>query len=575
MDKVMVVENLFSERQIESLLSTIDSTKSQESRVGNRVDPAQKIREDYFFPSHDCEEIDSIFFSSCDELIHSLFGITIEYRERWKIGFYSGEKRGHYIPHTDTQGKMAHRQLSCAIALSHPHEYEGGEFILPELDRQFRLNRGSAIIFDSSLLHGVLPVRSGERRTLLTFMFDKSNGHQSGKDLAGYKIKAARTSYPSVNTNNGVKYFALPPEGEEHPTRAMELSAETIQDNSKNSYPGKEKSEILKYLIPLTPDSGPGNQMVSIKEALLMGHYLNRKVVLPDIYQHYTEGRDVWRFLDIFEYSDASSAVTFEAPAQKPDHIYVAHPAYLDKRLKSQQNGAEDIPETLLANRKFRSKADYAELQLCDEEVLCVKHLFNNTIISNCGINGCMDCDLNPKFEKTYSKICKNLDFSKEIRKLGDAFIARCFNDNYIAVHMRYPDVLGGKTFEQHSRFSEEEISEAIDNFAYANDVEVSNVFIATNKPKLAQQSALKKYRFLESTLDYVHISFLEQYICCRSKYFLSSNFNDYSKIDKPHQRSTWSSFVVDYRHYKTNNDRDYVLSTVVSEFRNKTKVAQ
>ena len=34
------------------------------------------------------------------------------------MGTYYGERKGHYIPHTDIQGGMNHRKVSCVICLS-------------------------------------------------------------------------------------------------------------------------------------------------------------------------------------------------------------------------------------------------------------------------------------------------------------------------------------------------------------------------------------------------------------------------------------------------------------------------
>lgn len=90
MERVVVVENLFSGIQNEELISGIDSPKSRDSKVGNRVDPPRKTRENYFFQSLDSEGVGSVFFGSIDGLIHSLFGVTIEYLERWKIRCHSG-----------------------------------------------------------------------------------------------------------------------------------------------------------------------------------------------------------------------------------------------------------------------------------------------------------------------------------------------------------------------------------------------------------------------------------------------------------------------------------------------------
>ena len=560
MKKVIVVENLLSDDFIQKLLTHSTLGDFQDSKVGQRVDEKQKILKDFFFPSDECGPIDSLFFSTCDELIQETFGVKIQYRERWKIGHYNGDKRGHYNLHTDTQGGMGHRQMSCVIALSNPDDYEGGELVLPELKRQFRLQKGSAILFDPSLMHGVLPVTSGERHTLLSFMFGEEYGQASGKNLAHYEIKGARNTHESLNTNTGVAYYSANTQSSSNTSQKDSAKPSAQPLNSATSH---KAGEPLLTLI--TPNSGPGNQVVSIKEALLMGHYLKRKLVLPNIYQHYIGGKKVWPFNEIFEYTDTAN-VTFGI-APRPEKIHVVHSTFLDKPLKAQTNSLSGQPEVLVEKRKFRHETDYSELANIKNEVLCIKHLFNNTVISQCSMNGCPDCEINPEFEEKYGEICKNFDFSKDIRQLGDAFIKQHLTSKYAAIHLRYPDIMENKSFKEHSGFSEEEITVALEHFCEQNDMHAESVFIATNKPQLARKTSLDKFTFIECPNNFEHISFLEQYICCHSQWFLMSNYNDYSKIDKPHQRSTWSSFVTDYRKYKLNNENNLVLNTVLNQF--------
>ena len=66
------------------------------------------------------------------------------------------------------------RKLSAVIMLSDPSEYEGGEFQIlnphnpPEIAiNTLKLDKGSIILFPSFMAHRVLPVLSGQRRTLV------------------------------------------------------------------------------------------------------------------------------------------------------------------------------------------------------------------------------------------------------------------------------------------------------------------------------------------------------------------------------------------------------------------------
>lgn len=71
------------------------------------------------------------------------------------------------------------RKISVTVQLSHPHEYEGGNFLLEDTrtspdraeDRIKTLsdakNRGTVIMFPSHLFHQVTPVTRGTRRSLV------------------------------------------------------------------------------------------------------------------------------------------------------------------------------------------------------------------------------------------------------------------------------------------------------------------------------------------------------------------------------------------------------------------------
>jgi hypothetical protein len=191
MSDYIVLENLLPDSLIKYVFETLKKYQFQESKVGIRVDPKQKIRRDCFLSTVDCGPLDTFILNSVDSVTKEKFDIAIQYRERWKIGFYDGQEKGHYNLHTDIQGSMEHRKLSFVIALSDPGAYEGGELYFPTLGQEFKLKKGSGIIFKPELLHGVKPVISGTRYTLLSFMFDEDGGKkklQSTDSLKQYTL---------------------------------------------------------------------------------------------------------------------------------------------------------------------------------------------------------------------------------------------------------------------------------------------------------------------------------------------------------------------------------------------------
>ncbi|MBD2653770.1 2OG-Fe(II) oxygenase [Synechocystis sp. FACHB-383] len=202
----IIVENLLPDSLISYIFETLKKYEFQSSKVGMRVDPKQKIRQDCFLSRIDCAPVDTFIFNAVDGLAKEKFDIAIQYRERWKIGFYDGQNKSHYNPHTDIQGEMEHRKLSFVIALSAPEAYEGGELYFPTLDREFKLKKGACIIFKPELLHGVKPVISGKRYTLLSFMFDEDGGKkklQSTDSLKQYIPNLlSQESEKSINKPN-------------------------------------------------------------------------------------------------------------------------------------------------------------------------------------------------------------------------------------------------------------------------------------------------------------------------------------------------------------------------------------
>lgn len=92
------------------------------------------------------------------------------FRERYKIGCYEAADQGYYHQHRDTGVPgLAHRRYSLIIALT--DDYEGGYLGFPEYGgAHYRPAARSAILFPSSLLHGVTPVTKGRRFIVASFL---------------------------------------------------------------------------------------------------------------------------------------------------------------------------------------------------------------------------------------------------------------------------------------------------------------------------------------------------------------------------------------------------------------------
>ena len=167
-------ENILTNDEIEQLIQYGKEGKATIGKVGDSVNTERKIRYDVYIRNIDVlREIDELIYHRMKERINQDFNIDWQYREQWKMGYYDGEKGGFYDQHQDTHGDMSYRKISLVIALSDPKEYEGGELHFSELNKSYKLNKGTIVVFNSDEMHGVTPVTAGKRKVIISFGFDK------------------------------------------------------------------------------------------------------------------------------------------------------------------------------------------------------------------------------------------------------------------------------------------------------------------------------------------------------------------------------------------------------------------
>jgi len=100
---------------------------------------------------------------------------TVQLTERGQYAEYS--KGGFYNWHMDSNTEMSAmptvRKISMTLLLSDPKDFEGGDLELfcgETLDSEknkFKLKQGYAVFFASFLLHRVMPVIKGNRKSLV------------------------------------------------------------------------------------------------------------------------------------------------------------------------------------------------------------------------------------------------------------------------------------------------------------------------------------------------------------------------------------------------------------------------
>lgn len=94
------------------------------------------------------------------------FGDEMQYTK------YYGTNKGHYSWHGDIGPMVSHRKISMVLQLTDPTEYEGGdlEISIGSIILKVPRKKNSLTIFPSFVLHRVLPVTSGERRSLVSWI---------------------------------------------------------------------------------------------------------------------------------------------------------------------------------------------------------------------------------------------------------------------------------------------------------------------------------------------------------------------------------------------------------------------
>lgn len=102
------------------------------------------------------------------------FGFDLGSMTEVQFTEYSDEYAGEYRMHTDNTWKNPRpydRKLSLVVQLSEAADYEGCDLVLEEEppEREELRVRGTLIVFPSFLKHGVMPIKSGKRYSLVAW----------------------------------------------------------------------------------------------------------------------------------------------------------------------------------------------------------------------------------------------------------------------------------------------------------------------------------------------------------------------------------------------------------------------
>jgi predicted 2-oxoglutarate/Fe(II)-dependent dioxygenase YbiX len=153
-----------------------DAADGMEWVVNKKIRDTQKVH----LPVAMSEKLAQIDAISILAYINPFYEIEVRDREPSQVLHYG--VGGHYIPHVDAETlykdeigldmweKTLDRDLSVVYFLN--DDFAGGELVFPALDLVIKPEAGKLVCFpsDHHYIHGVNPVTSGHRYTIVTWM---------------------------------------------------------------------------------------------------------------------------------------------------------------------------------------------------------------------------------------------------------------------------------------------------------------------------------------------------------------------------------------------------------------------
>jgi predicted 2-oxoglutarate/Fe(II)-dependent dioxygenase YbiX len=170
-----------AKRQQKEDLSVFDPEQSNKS--GNtKFSVDKKVRDTQMIDLEDiASEIIDLYRNVVTNVINPFYEFEVKDSELPQLLHYGID--GHYMPHCDGESlwkppgnepliwrKSTDRDLSTVLFLN--DEFEGGDFVFPELKVRVRPEPGMLVCFPSTheYLHGVEPVTKGTRYSIVNWM---------------------------------------------------------------------------------------------------------------------------------------------------------------------------------------------------------------------------------------------------------------------------------------------------------------------------------------------------------------------------------------------------------------------
>ena len=191
LSKVLIAPKVISQEGIDALvhhmktsktedLSVFDPDKSNQTRETEWITD-KKTRNTQIAPIEPVfPHVNELMHHIVKQVINPFYQFEVDSSEVPQLLCY--DVGGHYQPHIDGEGvwtapdqtqlwrKTVDRDLSMVLYLN--DEFEGGDFVFPNLHIRIRPEPGLLVCFPSNrhYIHGVEPVTKGSRYSMVTWM---------------------------------------------------------------------------------------------------------------------------------------------------------------------------------------------------------------------------------------------------------------------------------------------------------------------------------------------------------------------------------------------------------------------
>ena len=171
---LLKIKNLLSAEECARLVALAGELKFVDGRISNPANTSkQNLQADSADPKY-AESVQIVAAAMARSREFGSFAIPKRVAPPLMCRYEPGMKYGSHADAAIIQlqtGKIR-SDLSCTVFIGDPSTYEGGELamVLGNQTLAFKGSPGEAVVYPSTLLHEVVPVRSGQRLVSITFI---------------------------------------------------------------------------------------------------------------------------------------------------------------------------------------------------------------------------------------------------------------------------------------------------------------------------------------------------------------------------------------------------------------------